>query len=123
MNTLQKTIPHAPAVPYGELAELLLHPSTGLIQATKLPALHELCLGLGEHYASVARGTGSSAGLLNLLPLLLQEAKEELKRRQATTKEQKILLAVRLIWASPAQGERGLRVARKACARAVGMSV
>jgi hypothetical protein len=120
MNTLQKPIPHAPAVPYGELAELLLHPSTGLIQATKLPALHELCLGLGEHYASVARGTGSSAGLLNLLPLLLQDAREEMRLRQAGVREERILRAVRLIWASPARGERGMRVAKRAWGRAVG---
>lgn len=105
---------------HAALADLLLDEQWGLIRATKMPGLHEVCLGLGEHYAAIARGTGSSKGLINLLPMLLQEAMDELKARHADAHEHKVLLAVKLIFAAPKSGERGLRLARKGWARAWG---
>jgi hypothetical protein len=113
----QKVVPAVSNECQAELAALLLDPDWGLVRAAATPSLHEFCLALGEHYAAVARGTGSSKGLIHLLPLLLQEAVEDLRRRRAPRREERVLLAARLAWMAPQLAARGQRLAHRAWAR------
>jgi hypothetical protein len=89
----------------------------GLARAAQNPALQELCFSLGDHFSGLAEGKAPARGIAGLLPVLLNEAGQELKERDAKPLDHKVLLAARLLWASPALGERGLRLAQRAWLR------
>lgn len=119
MNTLHaQNLASARIQGPAKLAALMLDHPWGLARAAQSPALQELCFGLGEHFAGLAEGKAPTRGLAGLLPILLAEARQELKDRGAKAQDFKVLLAARLIWASPALGERGSALAQRAWLRA-----
>lgn len=119
MNTLNHpSLASARIAGPAHLAHLMLDHAWGLARAAQSPALQELCFSLGDHFSGLAEGKAPTRGIAGLLPILLSEASTELKERGAKAQDFKVLLAARLIWASPALGEQGLRVAQKAWLRA-----
>ncbi len=111
-------LPQARIVGPARLADLMLDHAWGLARAAQNPALQELCFGLGEHFAGLAEGKAPARGFSGLLPALLHEAGQDLKERGAKPQDWRVLRAARLIWASPALGERGLHAAKRAWLRA-----
>jgi hypothetical protein len=102
------------------VARCLLDPSQGLHCAAMHPDLQELCLALGAEFQAQSNGV-PVRGLAGLLPLLLRDCEDDLRRQRAHPVDQKVLLAAKLLWT--ATGPRGRRVALKAWERVWGWKV
>lgn len=105
------------------MASLLLGDALfGLAKATEIAGLQELAYGLAHLFAARAQGRQlvGQRGLVNLLPVLLMEAGEELRTRQAGRQDRLVLQALRLAWSHEALGPHGLRATASACRRAIG---
>ena len=103
-----------------QVAQCFLDQNQGLHRAAKHPDLQELCLALGAEFQARSHAK-PVRGLAGLLPLLLRDCEDELRRRRAHPTDQKVLLAAKLLWT--ATGPRGRRVALNAWERVWGWQV
>jgi hypothetical protein len=97
-----------------QVAQCFLDPNLGLHRAAKHPDLQELCLALGAEFQARSQAK-PIRGLGGLLPLLLRDCEDDLRRHPAHPMDRKVMLAAKLLWT--ATGPRGRRVALKAWER------
>jgi len=119
MNALkaQPDLSRPTELPPDQLARLFLDPTWGLHCAAQDPNLQELCQALGGQFQALALRQ-PVLGLAGLLPLLMHDCEQDLRRQHATETDQRVLLAAKLLWA--AAGPRSRRVAVKAWGRVWG---
>jgi|GEM_PF-5439629 hypothetical protein len=98
-------------------ARCFLDAKQGLSGAAQYPDLQELCQALGAEFQAQAQAK-PVRGLAGLLPLLLRDCEDELRRHPTCAADLKVLLAAKLLWT--ATGPRGRRVALKAWERVWG---